>query len=130
MTELSYEASTALLELHRIIEDHSQALVDILRGAPTTVAYPPTSRASAVVQLSHPIGAADDVALDSIVKDRMAAAFFEWLNVLDGTHDPEVLDGGPWLGLEVRPAGDNDRPMLHDAFMDSWHDFVATRPIE
>ena len=82
------------------------------------------AEASALAQL-----AASDAAMTGLRKLLREAAFaplFHLFCLLDGVADPRGWDGGVWLGADlVSPQADEHRELLHDAFMESYRDFVG-----
>lgn len=128
-----------LREAHRSIAEAADFGVARVAGgkdALVVLDYPPAdaaqtddyvlapAEASALAQL-----ATSDAAMTGLRKLLREAAFaplFHMFCLLDGVADPRDWDGDVWLGADlVSPQGDEHRDMLHDAFMESYRDFVG-----
>ena len=61
--------------------------------------------------------------LEKVIADAAAAAFFQFFCLIDGVGDPGLRTVHSWRGAAIRePVEDEDEPMLHDEFFDSyWH---------
>lgn len=131
MTDLN---ETLLLEVHRLIEVAAKEAVTKLGSGPRRsrdeplVTYPPTDAATPLLSAAEvdalnslTLSAEARSGLERVVADAAASAFFSFFCLLDGAADPEVQDAGEWLGAELHaPSDDDDRPMLHDEFLESY----------
>lgn len=124
---------TLLLETHRHMAAAAMAVVEKIgsREAGPGLTYPPNGSLSAGEEQalrSMDLSAVQRAALQKVVADACAAAFFDFFNLIDATADPEVKPPrGVWLGASITaPKDDRDREMLHDAFFDSYSDYEKT----
>jgi hypothetical protein len=62
--------------------------------------------------------------LQKVVADSMSLAFFIFFNLMDATGDPADGVEGTWLGAELAEPTLDYRPMLHDAFFETYWDFA------
>ncbi len=123
---------TLMLYLHKSIEECAdQAATQINDGeASEMIVYPPNGgltdeEQAALDNLKH-----NDIlrnALRKVLADNASAVLFRFLNVIDGTGDP---DTGEWSDviLADRPDDfDEDQEFLHDAFFETYWDWRAMR---
>lgn len=124
---------TLLLETHRHVADAAMAVVEKIGSheAGLRLAYPPNGSLSAVEEQalrSMELSAVERSALQKVVADACAAAFFAFFNLVDATADPEVKPPrGVWLGAWITaPRDDRAREMLHDRFFESYWEYEKT----
>jgi hypothetical protein len=121
-----------LVELHRIIANAAQTAASKLggsdgsRSAELGVSYPPEDGSGPILSSdeSHAVSslglsAAARTGLAKLVADACAATVFEFLSLMDGVADPEVVDVDEWLGASLK-APEDDQEMLHDRFYESY----------
>ena len=111
-----------LIEAHRLIRDAATKAVEQLGHASSnaTVTYPPEpvlsnteTRALNALDVSQETRAA----LQKVVANACATTLFNFLCLIDGVADPELVPVEDWFGLDlVEPSDDADRAMLHDDF--------------
>lgn len=96
------------------------------------IAYPPGATISShQVEALAACSLGEDAlaALRALVTDACASTVFQLLALLDGVADPEVRPSEQWLGADIVAIDDEeDREMLHDAFMDAWWAFQEDDP--
>jgi hypothetical protein len=139
-------AHTLLLEAHRCVEQAAEeavAKIGLQRQRPAPkdgdidtealLAYPPNKVLSPEEEQavrSMKLSTIERSALEKLIADGCAAAFFHFFNLIDATGDPEVRPSrGTWLGAWlVARNDDQDRDMLHDGFFESYQEYEeATR---
>jgi len=133
---------TLLLETHRCVDhaaEEAVAKIGLQRRRPlpkdggidieALLTYPPNNvlapEEDAALR-SMKLSTVERSALQKLVADGCAAAFFHFFNLIDATGDPEVKPPwGTWLGAcLVAPKDDGDRDMLHDGFFESYEEYV------
>lgn len=118
-----------LIELHRAIEDAATKTARALANgtAGDGLAYPPNERlsreeAASLKQLS--VDAVTERALAKAIADSTASAVFTLFLLMDAVADPEApFDGDVWLGAQLAEPDEDDHPMMHDAFFDTYRDY-------
>jgi hypothetical protein len=123
-------------EVHRSIEDSARSLVDSVGPASRGVvelAYPPGANLTAAEAAALRALALDEVARTALGK--LAASvcgmpIFDLLALFDGAADPAATEGEFWPGVELIAGGEEDRPMLHDEFFESYEDYARERDDE
>jgi hypothetical protein len=121
---------------HSIAEaaDAGIARITDAKGGAVTLDYPPADQQS----VDHMLTAAEATALARIaasdaastglrklLREAASAPLFHLFSLLDGVADPRDWDGNVWSGADLVPSQDDeDREMLHDAFLDSYREFV------
>ena len=63
-----------------------------------------------------------------VVADSVARILFTLFTMIDGVSEPVFADADSWLGLTVQMprVGDKEPDMMfHDAFLDTYNDYVA-----
>jgi hypothetical protein len=140
---------TLLLEVHRAIEtaakeavsklgrplnspplsDHASPLAQSVASFKASlVAYPPADSSGGPLSPGETTALAGMVlspearaGLEKLFADAAAAAFFRFFCLLDGVGNPDLQPVDDWLGAVLTaPPDDEDRPMLHDAFFDTY----------
>jgi hypothetical protein len=133
-------ARTLLVEAHHCIAHAAKeaaAKIGLGRGGPAPgrgessgpalLAYPPSTLSPEEEQAlqSMKLSAAERSAIEKLIADGCAAAFFHFFNLIDATGDPEVKPPrDTWLGAwVVAPKDDRDREMLHDGFYEAYEEY-------
>jgi hypothetical protein len=117
-----------LIVLHRAIKDAATRAADaVAGGGDPQISYPPGHDLSEeevrVVAELRMSGTARSV-VRKIVADAAASAAFRLFCVMDAVGDPE--DGRSdeiWHGAMLAEPDEDDHPMLHDAFFDTYEDY-------
>jgi hypothetical protein len=101
----------------------------------TTLAYPPSDEArltdeeiAALSALQLPAAALS--ALRKIVRAAASAPLFHMFCLLDGVGDPEVTRVAEWLPVNLEPAKEGWRAMMHDDFLESYWQYAKRREEE
>jgi len=133
-----------LLETHRCVDQASREAVAKIgrhrrRPPPrdgeidteVILTYPPNSVLTPEEETalrSMKLSTIERSALQKLIADGCAGAFFDFFNLIDGTGDPEVRPpSGTWLGARLAMPDDNrDREVLHDGFFESYEEYVAS----
>jgi hypothetical protein len=133
---------TLLLEAHRCValaaeETATKIGQPRLRPSPkegsvdteALLSYPPNGVLSPEEEeaiRSMNLSTVERSALQKLVADGCASAFFHFFNLVDATGDPEVkVPRGTWLGAWIMaPKDDRDRDMLHDGFFESYAEYA------
>jgi len=116
-----------LVELHRAIQaSAAEAVTKLGTKDVAETTYPPNgglnaSEVAALRGLSLDGPARDG--LTKVIADAIASAAFRFFCVMDGVGDPEGVQEERWLGVQLAEPDEEDHPMLHDAFFDTYWDF-------
>ncbi len=133
---------TLLVESHRLIErnaEHTVEQLGVARRKPLTrpehdseslTTYPPGEVLSVEEDgaiRSMRLSALQKSALKKLIADACAAVMFDFFNLVDGTTDPEVSPINDfWVGASiVEQQDDRHTWMLHDQFLDTYHDYMS-----
>jgi len=117
---------TLLVESHRCLAAAVEtAMARIGSQGQEPLLYPPNGAFSPEEQQalrSMKQSPAERSALEKLIAEACAMAFFDFFNLIDGTSDPELdPPPGTWVGAWLlAPLDDSDREMLHDAFYESY----------
>lgn len=105
------------------LEESLASLVDY----PPTDCSPALSRAEheSIAKLALPTTTRE--ALEKLVKDAIASAFFRFFCLVDGVADPSFTTIECWLGARIAAPLDQDREMLHDEFYASYWRYLEVR---
>jgi hypothetical protein len=125
---------TLLINLHKWIEESANTSANhIFHGRfNQLINYPPNGGLTKEeVKVLVELNGKDNLksALRKIFASTTADVFFEFLNVVDGTSDPD-LGTGEWYQVSiVDKSDDNDKDMefLHDDFYGSYWDWKGKR---
>ena len=118
-----HEIQALLLECHRAVQESAQAALSMISQPENenSLTYPPGEllngkEIAALRKLS------DDPILQSalrkIMKDVAAYPLFHLFTLLDGVGDPQGTTD--WSGARLFRSGDEQSPMLHDEFFNSY----------
>lgn len=97
------------------------------------MAYPPGAKLSAAEAAALRAIALDGVAraaLGKLATSVCSMPIFDLLALFDGAADPAATEGDFWPGVELIAGGEEDRPMLHDEFFESYEEYVRERDDE
>ena len=121
-----------MLDVHRGIEDAARLAANALvRDAKIPpLSYPPNGGLSD--QEREALTALADTpeivsGLRKLIADAIAASFFSFFNLLDGTGDLMHLREDDWPGFELVEAEDGGQ-MLHEYFFESYWAWCELRP--
>ncbi len=135
-TSLSENNSRILmLELNRIIERiaDEKARAIIAGKMQDTLVYPPNNGFNSMeLKYVKSLSSKDESSINAfrkIIADAIACGFFEFLNLVDGTGDPEV---GAWDkdGICIIDKDDSieeNNDMLHDLIFEMYWEWKKTR---
>ena len=123
-----------LVEAHAAIKNSATAAVTAL-GIPDeefAVRYPPNeSLTSAERDALRNLRLSDEArsGLLKVIRDCSSQAFFHFFSIMDGVTDPpqflnerKIFDK-VWVGVALKPKGEEHEEMLHDAFYETYWDF-------
>lgn len=117
-----------MVEVHRAIRAAARDVAaKLASGTPASLTYPPNGglepeEVSALEQLT--LDPAAQRAMEKVVAEAMAGTAFDLLCLLDAVGDPEGYEASwaPICLAELDP--DQDSPMLHDEFYETYQDFL------
>ena len=122
---------TLLVELHRLIEvSANDAAEKLSQGSIDSEPPYPTNgelteeEASALRSLRIDLTA--QRALAKILADTSASVLFHFFCVMDAVGDPADSCEDIWMGAPLAEPNEDDHPMLHDAFFDTYWDYRKT----
>jgi len=128
---------TLMVEIHRAIKDATSRAVTLIgdrKISEADISYPPGAKLEPheVVAL-HSLRCSEAArsAIEKVVADACAAAFFDTFCLMDAVGDPEMTSVRTWLGVDLT-SGISDDPsfeMLHDQFFETYweYDKIAKR---
>ena len=116
-----------LVELHRILHaSASEAVAKLGSSLPADVTYPPNGELGAseeealrLLKLDGPTRSG----LTKVIADAIATTAFHFFCVMDAVGDPEDVVEEPWLRAELSEPDEEEHPMLHDAFFETYWDY-------
>ncbi len=122
---------TLLVALHQVVEEQAVAHAnELVRGRSQRLDYPSNGGLSAEEAMAIQAIQGNTLlqsALRKILASCAAGAVFDFLNLIDGTSDPEH---GDWSGVMLvdRPEEIEEHwQFLHDAFYETYWDWRAKR---
>ena len=126
--------STLLVELNRIVEESAERSAQGItqQTIASEIACPPNGELNEDEQSMISNLESNDVmhsAMRKILSDCAASAIFHFLNLIDGTGDPEV---GSWKGdgitlVDLTDNVESSSQMLHDDFLEQYWSWKKTR---
>ena len=111
------------IDLHRDIHDVSAKTVARIPNAINEVIYPPDgqltlSEKNALRELQ--LSDAARSGLQKLIAEASSTVVFNLFALIDGVADPSTGKFDPWLGISLAPKSEEDEPMLHDEFYESY----------
>jgi hypothetical protein len=104
-----------------------EALASMERSAQQLLSYPPKDVLSASEELALTtlkLRPTERRALEKLVADACASAFFHFFCLIDAAGDPETVPAPVWMGAWITaPQDDRDMPMLHDQFYELYWEY-------
>lgn len=119
-------AKALLIDIHREIRDVAIKTTNSIAESTCDLVYPPNEEftpeeVAALRELRLPI--ASRTALEKIIADAASSVIFHFFALVDGVADPATGDFTNWLGVSFVPKIEENTPMLHDEFFDSYWDY-------
>jgi hypothetical protein len=117
------------IDIHRDIHDVATKTASCIPDAVDKLIYPPNAeftRAELSALRKLQLAAAARSALAKLVAAACSTVMFQFFTLLDGVADPSTGDFDPWLGASLAPKPEEDEPMLHDEFHESYWSYKAT----
>jgi len=108
------------IEIHKAIEESAESVAQLQTSH---LSYPPgvelTPEETAALQTLN-LSAVARSALRRLAANACSYPLFQFFCLLDGVADPESEPDDVWLGATLAEKPDEDEPMLHDEFYESY----------
>jgi hypothetical protein len=66
-------------------------------------------------------------AMAKVIADASGRILFQLFTMLDAIGDPVSNESRSWPGMTLRERGDDDHEVLHDEFLEAYHDYIDRR---
>jgi hypothetical protein len=120
----------AFIDIHRDIHDVAAKTIARIPQAIGELVYPPNAKFTSdeIAALQNlELSEAAHSALQKLVVEASSTVMFQFFTLLDGVADPTTGKFDPWLGVLLVAKPDEDEPMLHDEFYESYWNYKKLR---